>query len=180
MWSTAADASGTKKCPRCKITKPAADFYQMQDGRLSNYCKKCSREINRLDYPRRDRIRRRYRKAHLAEERDRERRWRAANPDIARGALLRKYWPGSTWREALANFNAMRDAQGGRCAICRKEETARWRNTGVVRDLCVDHDHDTGRVRGLLCDACNVMLGRSGDDPVVCESAADYLRRSRK
>ena len=44
--------------------------------------------------------------------------------------------------------------QGGRCALCPATK-----NTQTGGRLCVDHDHTTGRVRGLLCRTCNVMLG---------------------
>jgi len=53
------------------------------------------------------------------------------------------------------------------CAICR---TA---TDGKV--LAVDHDHLTGQVRGLLCDRCNLLLGRVEDDPSLLRRAAEYL-----
>ncbi len=56
--------------------------------------------------------------------------------------------------------------QGERCAICK---VAR----GVTKRLAVDHDHDSGEVRGLLCGPCNQMLGRLGVDAL--RRAADYL-----
>lgn len=57
--------------------------------------------------------------------------------------------------------------QGGRCAICQKA-------TGKARRLAVDHDHDTGEVRGLLCKPCNyVLLGRYDADALA--RAAAYL-----
>lgn len=56
--------------------------------------------------------------------------------------------------------------QNGRCAICR-------RATGKARRLAVDHDHDTGRVRGLCCGPCNkTVLGHSGE---LITRAAEYL-----
>ena len=53
----------------------------------------------------------------------------------------------------------------GRCAICRKSV-----------DLVVDHCHDTGSVRGLLCHNCNTGLGLFGDSQEVLQKAIEYLR----
>ena len=41
--------------------------------------------------------------------------------------------------------------------------------------LCIDHDHNTGRVRGCLCDNCNKALGHAKDDPLLLRKLADYL-----
>jgi hypothetical protein len=69
-----------------------------------------------------------------------------------------------------ADYDALYEAQGGRCALCR-------RATGARKRLAVDHDHKTGAVRGLLCGHCNrEIIGRSGDDPEFFERAAEYLR----
>lgn len=64
-------------------------------------------------------------------------------------------------------------AQDGRCAICREEETATAR--GRVRSLAVDHDHETGAVRGLLCSRCNTALGLFRDNPALLLEAIAYL-----
>lgn len=64
-------------------------------------------------------------------------------------------------------FMAMYKAQGGRCAICLEPESD--------RALAVDHDHSSGRVRGLLCGVCNQALGRFKDDPARFTRAAEYL-----
>lgn len=63
--------------------------------------------------------------------------------------------------------------QGGRCAICNRPETAMRR--GIVKTLSVDHDHATGRIRGLLCHQCNTAIGLMGDSPERLTSAIRYL-----
>lgn len=57
-------------------------------------------------------------------------------------------------------FAARLEAQGGVCAICRSRDV----NLGPGGRLMIDHDHVTGRVRGLLCGACNTWLGVMGDN----------------
>ena len=60
--------------------------------------------------------------------------------------------------------------QNGRCAICRAKEPS---GSG---DWHIDHDHVTGKIRGLLCNRCNLAIGLLQDDPDVMDSAARYVR----
>lgn len=73
-----------------------------------------------------------------------------------------------TWRYGLtpAAFEAMRTAQGNACACC--QET-------FVDTPRVDHCHQTGNVRALLCDGCNKMLGCARDVPRILRAGAAYL-----
>ena len=70
-------------------------------------------------------------------------------------------------------YEAMVEAVGGLCAICGQPERATRR--GEIRGLNVDHDHDTGAVRGLLCSNCNTAIGLLRDDPVRLQAAIVYL-----
>lgn len=67
-----------------------------------------------------------------------------------------------------ADWDALHDAQLGRCAICLA-------TLAEVAKVCVDHDHETGEVRGLLCNGCNRGLGYFKDDPDRLKRAAEYL-----
>ena len=68
------------------------------------------------------------------------------------------------------------EAQGGVCAICKQSETRLHK--GCPMHLSVDHDHATGRIRGLLCHGCNAALGRFKDNSTLLENALVYLRGS--
>lgn len=91
-----------------------------------------------------------------------------ANPDAHRRVMLR-----TNFGITLEQYNEMFERQGGVCAICKKPET--WLYRDKVRALAVDHDHETGRVRGLLCGNCNRAIGQMLDDPERLRRAADYL-----
>lgn len=71
-------------------------------------------------------------------------------------------------------YEAMLKTQNGVCAICFKPQTSRHSDY-----LYVDHDHVSGKVRGLLCTHCNMGLGQLKDDPEIMEEAARYIRRHR-
>jgi hypothetical protein len=66
-------------------------------------------------------------------------------------------------------YDLIYQAQGGKCAICQVA-------TGKTKKLAVDHDHKTGKIRGLLCSTCNRMiLGTLRDDITALQRAIDYL-----
>lgn len=91
-------------------------------------------------------------------------RWRERWPDY-----MRQYLYGIT----PAQYEAMLVAQGGSCAICG---TTRWMGNGNVPHT--DHDHVSGVFRGILCNNCNLGLGRFADDPARLRAAAAYLEQA--
>lgn len=94
-------------------------------------------------------------------------RWRAKAP-----GYMRHYMYGVT----EVQYQAMLDEQGHACAICGETDWAGGRHAGSPH---VDHDHDTGAVRGLLCGSCNTGLGQFKDDPARLRAAVEYLERQR-
>lgn len=64
-------------------------------------------------------------------------------------------------------YDALLKSQGGVCAICKRQP-------GKTK-LCVDHDHKTNRIRGLLCGKCNTALGLLNDDIAQLQAAIKYL-----
>jgi Recombination endonuclease VII len=82
----------------------------------------------------------------------------------------------------LAEYDAMSEAQGHCCAICAKPENKVVRR-GVnedIRRLAVDHDHRTGKVRGLLCADCNRAIGLFADDPSRIHRAIAFLEAEKR
>lgn len=165
--------SSSKRCKWCGKTKPLTDFYrhgQSKDGRRPE-CKACTAarrkrwyaanragEIERVKAWQRENSER-----YAARLRD----WRALNREHKRladreGHLRRKF--GIT----QAEYEQMLDAQGGGCGVCGDAPRP-------GQALHVDHDHRTGRVRGLLCVNCNNGLGQFKEAPGRVRMALEYL-----
>lgn len=75
-------------------------------------------------------------------------------------------------------YEEILEQQGGVCAVCGQPETKR-NQFGVV-SLAVDHDHETGQVRGLICMLCNRALGMLGDSPDTVRRLADYRSKYQR
>jgi hypothetical protein len=148
-----------KTCTICKETKPLREFSlsrkatETRNAVHRSQCKTCSSA--------------------------RAMQWFADNPErqyeSRRAHNLRTFY-GMTVEE----FDAMLAAQAGGCAICGKDEPAAHGRTGKKFLLSVDHDHATGRVRGLLCQRCNRAIGMLDDDPDLLQKAISYLMKAKQ
>jgi len=78
----------------------------------------------------------------------------------------------------LEQYEGMLEFQEHKCKICREEESA-VDKTGTIRRLAIDHDHDTGQIRGLLCSKCNIALGGFRDNVESPKRAILYLEGSK-
>lgn len=166
-----------KVCSACGLDKSAAEFpwKNRERGQRNGRCKPCHRVAVKASEERhREAVKARHRTYHEqnrhARNADRRDRYDSAH---ARDGKLR-----SQFGISLEQYNEMLSRQGGACAICERPESALAAN-GEPRALAVDHDHDTGAVRGLLCAACNVALGAFGDDPARLRTAAAYIENRR-
>jgi Recombination endonuclease VII len=139
-------ATDTKVCTRCKVVKPCSEFH-VNRAKNDGLAIYCKPCMNGMT------------RRHYKKNRD-------ARLDYAR---VRNF---GISRE---QYEEMLKRQNGVCAICHQPETARSRSGGE-KLLGVDHEHETGRVRGLLCYRCNVALGYLKDDADVLLSAVAYLR----
>ena len=141
-----------KVCSRCKLNKPKTEFYRdkrRKDGRYP-LCKKC----RAIDI-------KKYRSKPVIREKINESRRK-----------LRIRLPGRHWKECGINmtpeeYNEKYVKQGGCCIICGIHQSK------LTKRLCVDHNHDDGQCRSLVCVPCNTLIG-------VVEGKSDMLRKIKK
>ncbi len=135
-----------------------------------------------------------YIKRHNRNSPERTARWRAKQPReelLAKHAERQRAWNATphgkrkkrnsalvaAYGITLEQLEAMIAAQNGACPICLQPITAMGKGRNRVRDGCaVDHDHNTGKVRGILCQPCNAALGGFNDDAATLKRAFDYLK----
>jgi hypothetical protein len=86
---------------------------------------------------------------------------------------LRKY------KLTVGEYATMLRLQNGRCAICGRADNKTTHNR-KQDNFAVDHCHETGKIRGLLCHSCNISIGRFQDNPALLRAAADYLERFKR
>lgn len=199
----------TKVCTKCKIRKPVSDFNKdksKKDGYYSS-CKECSKksdkEYKQNNKHKIDAYQKEYRqknkeyfrqkskeyyqlnKEKLKEDKARYREnnkekikaqqieYRKNNPEKIRNHDLK-----SNHSITLEEYNKMLDEQKGVCAICFKKETDK-ESSKKIKSLAVDHDHKTGKIRGLLCSRCNKAIGLFRDNLETLQSAFKYLKRNK-
>jgi len=145
-------------CAQCKETKPTTEFNK-RGSRFQSSCRECHNwTIGRYQDGKRE---------------------TGENVEINR----RDYRRRNKWRKLKAKYGvtqeqyeALVSQQNNCCAICKQPEREMDGQHGWPLDLSVDHDHVTGKVRGLLCRQCNIALGRFQESVAVLESAIIYLK----
>ena len=95
-------------------------------------------------------------------------RWRKKNPE-KEAETQRRAQLKSKYGITVKDYDKMYEFQGGCCDICGRHQTE------FMRRLAVDHDHETGAVRSLLCASCNSGIGKLGDDIATVREALNYL-----
>lgn len=145
-----------KNCPKCKKDLQVSSFNKSnrRDG-YQTYCRECHNSIQRDKYLN-DPMAKVKRQIRAGRRKERD-------PLVQRKAELKRLY-GIT----LEDYVEMFDNQNGVCAICKEE--CKTKNS-----LSVDHDHQTGKVRGLLCNSCNGGLGLFKDNINILRKAIEYL-----
>ncbi len=152
-----------KTCTKCKELKPRSEFY-FSDGKrinLKSRCKKChvARSVQRH-----------------RENPDRtiwEKTWAQKNKEKMRGYRLK-----CRYGISVEEYDLLLEKQNGVCAICQKPEAVVDPRYLTPRKLAVDHCHKSGKIRGLLCYACNTSIGKFGDDIETIKNILTYLGAS--
>lgn len=154
----------TKTCSTCSCEKPVEAFSKSKmhkNGRRPQ-CKDCFNAHQRDRYQNNHE----YRKRVLSNTK----RYTDASPEVWKQRYLMR-----TYNITLDEYNALLEKQGGVCAICGREEEIKNPSARSRSSLAVDHCHETGRVRGLLCFKCNTGIGALGDTVESLRKAIRYL-----
>ena len=179
---------GKKECSKCVTIKNTDEFYKDStnlDG-MRDWCKNCcaaSTKLYRKNNPEKCTEHRiNWRKNNPERTRELNNNWHKNNPEKSRANYERyklkyptkqkekdlKYKYGLT----LEAYDILVDEHKGYCGICGTHETE---IVSKRTKLCIDHDHATGKVRGLLCHSCNKLLGNAKDNQQILLNAIQYL-----
>lgn len=136
-----------KTCPKCGQLKQAKEFYLLRTAKDGLYpcCRLCLKEVRKLLYAR-------------------------PKGKIQRKEAARKFKLRRKFGITEEQFNLMVAEQNNRCAICGTSEPG-----GNANKWHIDHDHQTNRVRKLLCAKCNMGIGHLNDDPAIIAQSFFYL-----
>lgn len=102
-------------------------------------------------------------------------KWNKENPHKLRIRSIKKKYGLS-----FEKYEEMFKKQDGKCKICNQPEVDRDKNTQNIKFLAVDHSHETGKVRGLLCRKCNISLGILNENIETLKNMIKYLKESHE
>ena len=157
----------TKTCYVCKDEKNMERFALANnsgrngDGR-AHYCLECSAKLTERE-----------KRAIVT------RLWRQNNKE-RHDARHKDYNLQRTYGVSLDDYNAMLKKQNSVCAVCGEASTIVRKSDGRLHSLCVDHDHETGKVRALLCVRCNTLLELIEQNPRRLAALKKYLEQHKK
>lgn len=142
-----------KECRQCGEIKPLTQFSVSRQGKrgpvLRSNCKSCAST--------------------------RAMKW--FNDNRERADTNRRAWHiQKLYGITVERYDEILASQGGVCAICGQASRQTHGTTGTTFSLSVDHCHDSGRVRGILCNDCNRAIGLLGDNIELLERAIRYLK----
>ena len=144
----------TKVCSKCKKTKDISCFYPHVRDKRRSVCKECHLSLKKQRY--------------------------AENPEPSRAKNRERQHKVGRWQKTRhkygigeKEYNELLVKQRGYCAICGVHQT------NLKQPLGVDHNHETGKVRGLLCLKCNFAIGYLQEDTRIILAALRYLETNK-
>lgn len=169
ITDTDTTCSITKQCVKCEQIKPLTEFYIIPKSKNGyrgdgwrGTCKMCwafyakQYRLTRQGKTKTLEASRRFWKTNKSK--DCRKRHKQSRKDIVQRHNI-----------TLAEYDEMFEAQEGNCVICGLPE--------ITRRLSIDHDHTTGKVRGLLCVRCNFLVGIVDKNPEYLPKATEYVNK---
>ncbi len=147
----------TKVCSKCKIEKPYSEYFKDNKRKIGIRCrcKTCS-QAQTMEW----------RGRNKSEYNNYAAYWRSKNPGRQHATDIKRHYGLS-----LEEYNRMLSDQACGCKICGKQH-----DPSIKRGrLYVDHCHESGKVRALLCGACNSAIGHFDDKIELLHKAIEYL-----
>lgn len=163
-----------KKCTACGEHKPFSEFYKNKGGKFGLFakCKPCFLKITKAWHDaNKERVaanRAEWRRKNIVRVRASERALRQKNIEKCREKDRRETLF-RTYGITLEQKQSMLAAQGGKCKACGSPQP------GSKKGWHVDHCHDTGRIRGILCHPCNAAIGNAGESIERLRALIAYL-----
>lgn len=151
-------------CKRCKVEKETTEFAKHHKHGYQAWCRSCRSDYYKERKEHAAATQKAWRESQTEEERERR-------SEMAYNTHLRRQF-GIDRTE----YDELLVSQEDGCAICGRSSSG----SSQFKRLVVDHDHTTGKVRGLLCDPCNRGIGLLQDDPSVIQKAIDYLNKHKE
>lgn len=158
-----------KVCTKCHIEKPISDFYfrrskERKNGYYTSDCKECACNT----------IKKWYRNGGKKKCQDHK------ATEAGKARVQRNRFSSRVRMHGISEeeYLLMYEIQDGACAICGNTQSIK--HNGKVISLSIDHNHDTGQVRGLLCHHCNAMIGHAREDVDLLKKAIKYIETHNK
>lgn len=157
-----------KRCSKCKEIKSFSEYFKQTNGKhgLKSYCKECCKIYNLEWYHKNPENAKESKKRWVDANKDKRKEYQIKYKDRQRESQYQRHYGITT-----QDYEEMFSNQNGVCAACGNPQTKR---------LFVDHSHETGEVRGLLCHNCNAALGHAKDNVKILNNLIGYLNEHSK
>jgi uncharacterized metal-binding protein len=144
-----------KVCSKCKQSKALAEFYKKKTAKdgLNSHCMDCVDSYSRNHY-----------RNNKEKVLSRSNAWAKSHPVSRKFTRLKNLY--GVTRE---QYDKIFEVQAGCCKLCGISQTE------LKKTLVIDHNHKTGRIRGLLCNPCNAALGLFKENAETLKKAVEYV-----